>query len=132
MLLEYFFKKVNLSPDIDTGKTYLEGLYFEQKMRQGETEKLLKKVEASVKKKFNLKIFKNMVKTLTQEIQMFKQFSERKSLRHSGRYKEEVLYNNGKSKSMRDIANGSKNEVDGDADDDAEMGKLQVDDSVYD
>jgi hypothetical protein len=64
---------------------------------------LLKKVEASVKKKFNLKIFRNMVKTLTKEIAMFKKFSERKSLRHSGRYKEEVLYNNGKSNSNRSI-----------------------------
>jgi hypothetical protein len=47
-----------------------------------------------VKKKFNLKVFKSMVKVLTKEITMFKKFSERKSLRHSGRYKEEVLYNN--------------------------------------
>jgi peptide methionine sulfoxide reductase MsrA len=94
MLLEYFFKKINLSQDLDTGKTYLEGLYYEQKMRQNQTEKLLKKVEASVKKKFNLKIFRNMVTTLTREINLFKKFSERKSLRHSGKYKEEVLYNN--------------------------------------
>ena len=29
MLLEYFFKKINLSGDIDIGKTFLEGLYYE-------------------------------------------------------------------------------------------------------
>jgi len=61
VLLGYFFKKINSCRDLDQAKTYLEGLYYEQKIRENQSEKLLKKIDASLTKKLNLEVFQNTV-----------------------------------------------------------------------
>ena len=94
-------------------------------MRQNQSQKILKKIEASVQKKFNLKAFKNIVSNLTKEIQLFKKFSERKSMRHTGKYKEDMLYNNGSGKTPKNNKAIGNDQCYNDS-------QKQNDDSVYD
>lgn len=125
VLLEYFFKKINSCREIDQAKGYLEGLYYEQKIRQNQSEKLLKKIDASLSKKLNLKVFQETVSQLSREIKLFKKFAEKRNLRHSGKYKEEVLNSNTPRKSKQGGGRSSSNMKRNPKD-------LPEDDSVYD
>lgn len=91
-LLEYFVSKIPNCDAIEGIQAYIQGMHYEQQMRSKEKGKIIKKLDASIEKRLeNVKSVENLIRKLQNEIQMFKKFTEIRSLRHSGRYKDEEV-----------------------------------------
>jgi len=60
-------------------------MYYEQKLRKGESYTILKKIVASESKRLeNLRHIENIINSLEGEVALFKRFSDSKAKRHSG------------------------------------------------
>ena len=88
-LLDFFVSKIPHCDDLEGIKNYIEGMYYEQKMRCKEKNKLNTKLKASIDKRLdNIKNARVLITKLHKEVQLFKRFYDRKSQRHSGKYKD--------------------------------------------
>ena len=108
--------KIPKTENLEEAITYIQGLYYEQKIRASESKQIISTIEKSeAQRKQNIKNLEKVIQKLEGEINFFKKLAEKRNSRHKGFSKNDSRNGNENGNKFEDSENFENLDADSDS-----------------